>query len=148
MWESSWTFWWLSSPTYHIEIRPLRGCWLDRITWWIWTAMYSMSLRYYYHLDLYYSFAKQGQSIIYLSFEREMTNSYFKVKCFLKSRVWSMYLKTPNELFSYSSNQHIWTKEMISFHSHFTLLDISMHCVSPYLGTLLEFQYWINKLVR
>lgn len=46
--------------------------------------MQSASLRYYYHLDLYYSFDKQRQSIIYLSFERGVTNSYFKVKMLLK----------------------------------------------------------------
>lgn len=108
--------------------------------------MHSVNLRYYYHLDLYYSFTKQRQSIIYLSFKRGMTNSYFKVKCFSKSRIWSMHLKGPNELFSFSSNQHIWTKEMITFHSHFRLLEISVLCVISYLENLLEFQCWVNKL--
>lgn len=98
--------------------------------------MHSASLRYYYHLDLYYSFAKQRQSIIHLSFERGMTNSYFKVKCFSKNRIWSMHFKGPNELFNCSSNQHIWTKEMITFHSPFSPLEISMLCVILYLENL------------
>lgn len=151
MWESSWTP--LSIPIYHTEISPLGiwwGCWKDGRGWWIecalYTVVHSASLRYYYHLDLYYSFAKQRQSTIYLSFESRMTKSYFKVKCFSKSRIWSMHLKGPNELFSCSSDWHICSKEMITFHSHFSLLEISMLSMRSYLEILLEFQCQINKL--
>lgn len=48
--------------------------------------MHSASLRDYYHLDLYYSFVKERQSIIYLSFERRMTNSLLQGKMLLKEQ--------------------------------------------------------------
>jgi len=35
---------------------------------------------------------------------------------------------------------------MITFHSHFSLLEITMLCVRSYLENLLEFQCQINKL--
>lgn len=37
-------------------------------------------------------------------------------------------------------------KEMIAFHAHFSLPEISMLCMRPYLENLLEFQCWTNKL--
>lgn len=48
--------------------------------------MLSASLRDYYHLDLCYSFVKQRQSIIYLSFERGMTNSLLQGEMLLKEQ--------------------------------------------------------------
>lgn len=58
--------------------------WDDRSECALSTVMHSASLSDYYHLDLYYSFVKQRQSVIYLSLVRRMKNSLLQGKMFLK----------------------------------------------------------------